>query len=256
MSTGTQKLKEPDAHAHAPMPHVPRLHHVEKHFTASETVRDIVIGMSDGLTVPFALAAGLTGAIAASTIVVTAGLAEIAAGSIAMGLGGYLAAQGDAEHYASERRREEEEIIRIPEEEKREVAEIFESYGLTKAEAAPIVEAMSKRAETWIDFMMRFELGLEEPNPRRALTSALTIAASYIVGGLIPLSPYMIVSDARSALWISISVTVVALFIFGFVKGRFSGARPLKSAVQTTLIGGVAAAAAFIIARMFSTGQV
>ncbi|GAC1446444.1 MAG: VIT1/CCC1 transporter family protein [Pyrinomonadaceae bacterium] len=258
-TTGIRTQKEHQAHEHPhgqkSVSHVPRLPHVEKHFTSSETVRDIVIGMSDGLTVPFALAAGLTGAIAVSNIVVTAGLAEIAAGSIAMGLGGYLAARSDAEHYASERRREEREIVTLPEQEKREVAEIFEEYGLTDAEAAPLVEALSRRPEAWIDFVMRFELGLEELNPRRALTSALTIAGSYIAGGLIPLSPYMLMMDVRAALWFSIGVTLIALLVFGYVKGRFTGAHPIRSALQTALIGGIAAAAAFGIARMFSSGQ-
>src|SRR6202040_3858630 len=136
---------------------MPRTIHTERHFTASDTVRDVVIGMSDGLTVPFALAAGLSGAVASSGIVVTAGLAEIAAGSIAMGLGGYLAAKSDAEHYAKEREREKREVVEIPEEEKREVAEVFHSYGLTMAESTPIVEALAKHPKKWVDFMMRFE---------------------------------------------------------------------------------------------------
>src|SRR5262252_926367 len=166
---------------------MPQTRHTERHFTAGETVRDIVIGMSDGLTVPFALAAGLTGAINSAGIIVTAGLAEIAAGSIAMGLGGYLAAKSDAEHYAKEREREKREVAEIPNEEMREVAEVFESYGLSRQETWPIVEALRKQPKNWIDFMMRFELGLERTDPRRAVMSALTIAGAYVAGGLIPL---------------------------------------------------------------------
>ena len=226
--------------------------HVEKHFTASASVRDVVIGMADGLTVPFALAAGLSGVVAASTLVVTAGLAEIAAGSIAMGLGGYLAARSEMEHYISERHREEREIIEKTEVEKQEVAEVLEAYGLTPDQSQPIVEALSKNPKAWVDFMMRFELGLEEPDPKRALTSALTIAGAYIVGGFIPLSSYIFIPTATTALAVSIGVTLVALAVFGYVKGRFTGAPPLRSAIQTVVIGGLAAAAAFAIARLIS----
>jgi VIT1/CCC1 family predicted Fe2+/Mn2+ transporter len=226
--------------------------HVEKHFTASATVRDIVIGMADGLTVPFALAAGLSGVVVASNIVVTAGLAEIAAGSIAMGLGGYLAARSEVEHYDSERQREEREIIEKTEVEKQEVAEVLEAYGLTPDQSQPIVEALSKNPKAWVDFMMRFELGLEEPDPKRALTSALTIAGAYIAGGFIPLTSYILISNAISALMISIAVTLIALAVFGYIKGKFTGAPPLRSAVQTVVIGGLAAAAAFAIARAIS----
>jgi VIT1/CCC1 family predicted Fe2+/Mn2+ transporter len=208
--------------------------------------------MSDGLTVPFALAAGLSGAVSSSTIIITAGLAEIAAGSIAMGLGGYLAARSDAEHYSSERVREEQEVKEKTEAEKAEVRDVFTSYGLTKEESAPIVEALSRRPQAWIDFMMRFELGLEEPDPKRALTSALTIAVSYIVGGLIPLSPYFFFSPVTKALYISVAATLVALLVFGYVKGRFTGTKPFRSAIQTALIGGLAATAAFLIARLIS----
>jgi VIT1/CCC1 family predicted Fe2+/Mn2+ transporter len=223
--------------------------HVEHHFTASETVRDVVIGMSDGLTVPFALAAGLTGAVAANRIIVTAGLAEIAAGSIAMGLGGYLAARSDAEHYASERDREHREVREKPAVEAREVAEIFHEYGLSEAETKPILTSFEKRPQQWIDFMMRFELGLEKPDPKRALQSALTIGGAYAVGGLIPLAPYILIPNVQASLAASVVLTLVALACFGFVKGRFTGARPWRSALQTTLIGGAAAAAAFAIAR-------
>ncbi len=228
---------------------MPQTPHVEQHFTAGETVRDIVIGMSDGLTVPFALAAGLSGATTSTAIIVTAGLAEIVAGSIAMGLGGYLAAQGDAEHYTNELKREELEIKEKTEAEKTEVRDIFMSYGLSLEESLPVVEALSNRPAAWIDFMMRFELGLEKPDPRRALTSALTIALSYIVGGLIPLSPYILLHSASIALMVSVIATLLALLIFGYIKGHFTGTRPVRGAFQTALIGGLAAAAAFLIAR-------
>jgi VIT1/CCC1 family predicted Fe2+/Mn2+ transporter len=231
---------------------MPQTPHVEKHFTAGEAVRDIVIGMSDGLTVPFALAAGLTGAIASSHIILTAGFAEIAAGSIAMGLGGFLAARSDAEHYASERLREEQEIVTLPEVEAQEVREIFQSYGLTDTESASVVASLRQRPQDWVDFMMRFELGLEKPEPARAWKSALTIAFAYIVGGIIPLSAYLVFADAHRALWVSVGVTLVALGIFGGIKGKFTGAPVVRSGLQTTLIGGLAAAAAFIIARCIS----
>jgi VIT1/CCC1 family predicted Fe2+/Mn2+ transporter len=231
---------------------MPKQPHIEKHFTASEFIRDVVIGMADGLTVPFALAAGLSGAVAGTRIIVVAGLAEIAAGSIAMGLGGYLAAKSDADHYDSERRREEREVEEIPEEEAREVLVVFEEYGLTKAEATPIVESLMQRPKQWIDFMMRFELGLEEPDPGRALRSALTIAGAYIVGGLIPLAPYMLLQQAQSALIASVLVTLAALAVFGYIKGRYTGMPALPAAVRTTVIGGLAAAAAFGIARLVS----
>jgi len=236
---------------------MPQTRHTERHFTAGETVRDIVIGMSDGLTVPFALAAGLTGAISNTGIIVTAGLAEIAAGSIAMGLGGYLAAKSDAEHYAKEREREKLEVIEIPDEEKREVAQVFHEYGLTPAESTPIVEALSKHPKKWVDFMMRFELGLEKPDPKRAFISAFTIASAYVAGGLIPLSPYIVIAYIKpasiaTALLFSIMMTILALLVFGFIKGRFTGTRPLRSALQTALIGSLAAGAAFLIARAIS----
>jgi VIT1/CCC1 family predicted Fe2+/Mn2+ transporter len=231
---------------------MPQTPHIERHFTAGEVVRDVVIGMSDGLTVPFALAAGLTGGQAGSSIIVTAGLAEIAAGSIAMGLGGYLAAKSDAEHYQSEREREKMEVAEIPEEEMREVAEVFESYGLTREETWPIVQALRKRPQHWIDFMMRFELGLEKPDPKRALVSAVTIAGAYIAGGFIPLAPYILTHKPTTALLFSIIVTLLALLIFGFIKGRFTGMKPLRSALQTALIGSAAAGAAFLIARAIS----
>jgi len=226
--------------------------HVEKHFSGGDTVRDVVIGMADGLTVPFALAAGISGAIASTQIVVTAGLAEVAAGSIAMGLGGYLAAKGDAEHYRSELKREEQEIIDVPETEAQEIVDLLKGYGLTDAEATPTVDALRRNPVAWRDFMMKFELGLEEPDPKRALRSALTIAGSYIVGGMIPLSPYMLAGNAHRALTISIIMTLLALTIFGFVKGHFTGVSKFKSAWQTALVGSLAAGVAFGIAKMIS----
>jgi VIT1/CCC1 family predicted Fe2+/Mn2+ transporter len=229
---------------------VPQTHHVEHHFTGGEVIRDVVIGMSDGLTVPFALAAGLTGlASVLSRTIVTAGLAEIVAGSIAMGLGGYLAGRSDAEHFASERAREQREVIELPHVERAETSEVFEAYGLTPEEIAPILRQFEAHPEAWVDFMMKFELGLEEPNPKRALTSALTIAGSYIAGGFIPLGPYMFFEDVQQALGASVVMTLMALAVFGYVKGRFTGVPPFRSAFQTVLIGGLAASAAFGIAR-------
>jgi vacuolar iron transporter family protein len=244
--------------------------HIEDHFESTETVRDIVIGLSDGLTVPFALAAGLSG-VAASHIVVVAGLAEIAAGSIAMGLGGYLAARGDAEHYDSERRREEREVVERTHDEEEEVYEIFEQYSVDRTAAAPVLAALKQNPAAWVDFMMRFELGLEKPASNRARRSALTIATSYIAGGLVPLLPYMFVGslgltithvdrtvyspfipDTNAALKFSVLITLLALALFGALKGRLLGTGTLRSALQTTLIGGAAAAAAYAIARLLN----
>ena len=229
--------------------------HPERHFRAGDTVRDIVLGMADGLTVPFALAAGIGGAVDgslvnANALVVTAGLAEIAAGSIAMGLGGYLAACAERDHYEAERRREEAEIVEKPAHERREIVEIMAKYGVTEQDTSPLIAALERDPLRWRDFMMRFELGLEEPDPRRARWSAATIAVAYVVGGFVPLAPYLASTDVRTALPISIAVTLAALFGFGWLKGRFTGTAALGSAVQTTAIGGLAAAAAFVIARL------
>ena len=231
------------------MPTVP---HVETHFTGSQLVRDIVIGMSDGLTVPFALAAGLTGAVAATKIVITAGFAEIAAGSIAMGLGGYLAGRSDAEHYAAELAREEREVVAMPEAEAAEVEVVFAEYGLAAEQVAPIVTAFRARPRAWVDFMMRFELGLERPDPSQAVKTAGTIAVAYIAGGLVPLAPYFFAHTTTGALGPSVLVTAVALALFGFVKGRFTTGKPVRGALQTTAIGGAAAAVAFGLARLLS----
>jgi VIT1/CCC1 family predicted Fe2+/Mn2+ transporter len=228
---------------------MPQTLHVEKHFTASETVRDVVIGMSDGLTVPFALAAGLSGAVESSSIIVIAGLAEVAAGAIAMGLGGYLAARTDAEHFASEQAREEREVEEVPEQEAAEVAEVLRSYGLDDDNVTTVVNSIRANKKRWVDFMMRFELGLEEPDPKRARNSALTIALSYIAGGMVPLAPYFFFRSIHTALIGSVIVTLLALLVFGYIKGRFTTARPLRSAWQTVLVGGLAATAAFVIAK-------
>ena len=230
---------------------MPAAPHLEHHFTATEMVRDIVIGISDGLTVPFALAAGLSGASVGTSVVVLAGMAEIAAGSIAMGLGGYLAARTDQEHYQSERKRELREAREIPEVEAAEVARVFEEWGLTSEQIQPIVAAISSDETRWVDFMMRFELGLEEPDPKRAVRSATTIGISYVAGGLIPLGPYFFLSDLQAGLAASVAVTLSALFIFGCIKARFTGIPMWRGGLQTTLIGGLAAAAAFGIARLF-----
>lgn len=228
------------------------LYHREEHFQGGNTIRDIVIGMSDGLTVPFALAAGISGAIAETNLVVTAGFAEIAAGSIAMGLGGYLAARSDAEHFETESKREQLEIINKTTAEEQEIYTIFAEYGVTPAESLAVVDALKRNPTAWKDFMMKFELGLEKPDPRRAFISAFTIAISYIIGGMIPLFPYVLFSDSHIALVISASVTLLALFIFGVAKGYFTGVSTLKSGLQTVLVGGVAAGAAYLLARAIS----
>jgi len=236
-----------------PKTHLPKRPHIEKHFTSGEVVRDIVIGMADGLTVPFALAAGLSGAVESSSIIVTAGLAEIVAGSIAMGLGGYLAGKSDVEHYDSEYKREIYEIEKLLDHEKDEVMEILEGYGLTRTESTPIVDSLAARPKDFADFMMRFELGLEKPEPKRAMRSGATIGAAYIVGGLIPLAPYIIFVQAHRGLLWSVLITIVALFTFGYVKGTFTGTKAVKSGFQTCLIGSLAAAVAFVIARLISS---
>ena len=228
------------------LPHVP---HVEKHFEASETVRDVVIGMSDGLTVPFALAAGLSGTVSQTSIVVIAGFAEIAAGSIAMGLGGYLAARTDRDHYESEREREYRETVELPDRERDEVADVFRGYGMSEQDLAPVVSAICANQKNWVDFMMKFELGFDEPDPKRARNSAVTIALSYILGGLVPLAPYIFMNQLFSALEASVAVTLVALFIFGYVKGKMTGISPVRGGIQTVVIGGLASAAAFGLAK-------
>ncbi|MEJ0012452.1 MAG: VIT1/CCC1 transporter family protein [Bauldia sp.] len=230
---------------------MPATPHAESHFAGSESVRDVVIGMADGLTVPFALAAGLTAAVASTQIIVTAGLAEVAAGAIAMGLGGYLAARTDQEHYATEEAREYREIRELREREIEETQDIFRAYGLEGEPLRNVVAAIAADGKRWVDFMMRFELGLERPNPRRAPISAATIAVSYIVGGLIPLAPYFFTDAIRVALGWSIGLTGVALVVFGGVKGQLTGQNMIKSGAQTLLVGGLAAGAAFYLASLF-----
>ncbi|MCK9861334.1 VIT1/CCC1 transporter family protein [Paenibacillus sp. ATY16] len=234
------------------MNHPEKNKHIEKHFTATALIRDIVIGMSDGLTVPFALAAGLSGSVSGTQIVVVAGLAEIAAGSIAMGLGGYLAARTEQEHYENELERERREIIELPDYEREEVAEVFREWGLQEDLVESAVNQISSDPNRWISFMMKHELGLEEPDPKRARNSSITIGLSYIVGGFIPLFPYMIIHHDVTALMVSVVATLIALFVFGYVKGKFTGSKPLKSAAQTTLVGGLAAATAFLVARLIA----
>ena len=228
--------------------------HEETHFTASAMVRDIVIGMSDGLTVPFALAAGISGAVAAdaTALVITAGLAEIAAGSIAMGLGGYLSAKSEEEHYHNEQLREEREVREVPEHEEEEIYEILAEYGVSQQDSKPVVEALKRQPDKWVEFMMKFELGLEKPDPKRSLYSALTIGASYIVGGFIPLLPYWFCKTVSSGLMFSAIATLIALAIFGYFKGTFTSGKPIRSSIQTVLIGSAAAAVAFGIAKLIS----
>jgi VIT1/CCC1 family predicted Fe2+/Mn2+ transporter len=229
------------------------MHH-EHHLKSSDTIRDIVIGMSDGLTVPFALAAGLSGAVNSSTIVVTAGIAEIVAGSIAMGLGGFLAGRTESDHYNSELKREYEEIERVPEQEKAEVKEVFADFGLSASLQDQIADEMAKDKDKWVDFMMRYELGLEKPEANRASQSAFTIGVSYVVGGIIPLSPYFFESNSQIALYYSCAITLVCLFVFGYFKSKVTGQPALTGAFKVLFIGTLAAAAAFVMAKLISGG--
>ena len=225
---------------------------MERHLQSSDFIKDVVIGMADGLTVPFALAAGLSGAVSNTSIITTAGIAEIVAGSIAMGLGGFLAGQTEVEHYDAELKREYEEVERVPETEKEEVKEVFSAYGLDENAQNLVVEALSKNKDKWVDFMMKFELGLEKPDINRARDSGLTIGLSYIVGGIIPLSPYFFIKDAHVALNYSIIVTLITLFIFGYFKSKVTDQNPIKGAFKVMLIGALAAGAAFFVAKLFS----
>jgi VIT1/CCC1 family predicted Fe2+/Mn2+ transporter len=226
--------------------------HSEKHFTASEIVRDVIIGMSDGLTVPFALTAGLSGVVHSNSFVITAGIAEIVAGSIAMGLGGFLSAKTEMEHYQTELDREYAEVERIPEQEKEEVKEVFANYGLSEHLQTEIAEQLSLDKKQWVDFMMRFELGMEEPDPKRAKQSAFNIGVSYVLGGFIPLLAYFFTKTPEEGLMISAVITIVALFVFGYVKTKLTGQKPLQGAFKTVLIGTLAAGAAFGIAKLIS----
>jgi VIT1/CCC1 family predicted Fe2+/Mn2+ transporter len=230
------------------------LMHHEHHLRSSDTIRDIVIGMSDGLTVPFALAAGLSGAVNSSTIIITAGIAEIVAGSIAMGLGGFLAGRTEADHYAAELKREYDEVERVPEQEKAEVREVFADFGLSEALQIQVADEMAKDTDKWVDFMMRYELGLEKPEANRAAQSALTIGVSYIVGGIIPLSPYIFTANAIHGLYYSCMITMVCLFVFGYMKSKVTGQPPIAGAFKVLIIGVLAAGAAFGLARLINGG--
>ena len=234
------------------MPH----HHEEEHLKSSEFITDIVIGMSDGLTVPFALAAGLSGAVSSNTIVITAGIAEIVAGCIAMGLGGHLAGKTELEHYQSELKREYAEVEHVPEKEKQEVREVFAEYGIDKAGQNLLADSLAKDKDKWVDFMMKFELGLEEPHPKRARNSALTIGSAYFVGGLLPLTAYFFTQTPAQGLVLSCIITTLCLFVFGYLKSKVTGQPPLKGALKVTAIGLIAAAAAYFVAvgfdRVFS----
>jgi vacuolar iron transporter family protein len=225
--------------------------HVESHLKSTDFLRDIVIGMSDGLTVPFALAAGLSGAVSDSRIIVIAGIAEICAGSIAMGLGGYLSGKTEQDHYKSEVKREYEEVENLREVEIRETKEFFANIGLSESVQEQATEEISRDKDRWVDFMMKYELGLEQPDPKRARKSALNIGLSYAIGGVIPLSPYFFISNSTEALEISVIATLLCLFVFGYFKSKITGINPWTGALQVTLIGAMAAAAAFGVAKLF-----
>ena len=224
----------------------------EKHFQSSAIVRDFVIGMSDGLTVPFALAAGLSGAVDSTPIIITAGLAEIAAGSIAMGLGGYLAGRTEIEHYETEEKREYNEIVNLHEVEIAETKEIFAAYGLDDPTQEKIAREMAKHPKKWVDFMMRFELGLEKPDKHRARQIAMVIGLSYVLGGIVPLSAYFFTDSPHVGLVYSSIITIICLIVFGLIKSKFTGQPLFKGALRVTMVGIAAAGAAFIIAKLIS----
>ena len=226
--------------------------HEEKHLKSSAFLTDIVIGMSDGLTVPFALAAGLSGAVNNNNVVITAGIAEIVAGSIAMGLGGYLAGKTEQEHYEAEVKREYEEVETVPEKEKQEIRDVFAEYGMSVTSQNIIAEELSKDKHKWVDFMMRFELGLEKPHANRARNSAATIGFSYVVGGLIPLTAYFFTDTPQDGLMVSALLTTICLFVFGYFKSKVTGQPPFFGAVKVMMIGLAAAAAAFAVAKWFN----
>ncbi|HEY4209576.1 MAG TPA: VIT1/CCC1 transporter family protein [Puia sp.] len=230
----------------------PQAAHVETHMRSSAILTDIVIGMSDGLTVPFALAAGLSGAVSPNhlNLIWIAGLAEIAAGSIAMGLGGYLAGRTEVDHYNSELKREYDEVREMPEKEKEEVREFFYNLGLSEEVQQQAVQEMTRDKDKWVDFMMKYELGLDKPDPQRARKSAFNIGCSYVVGGLIPLSPYFFVTDGITGLKISGVITLICLFIFGYFKSRMTDVNPLAGALRVMIIGALAAGCAFAVARV------
>ncbi len=224
--------------------------HIESHLKSSALLTDIVIGMSDGLTVPFALAAGLSGAVDNSNIIIIAGIAEIAAGSIAMGLGGYLAGKTEQDHYNSEIKREYDEIENLRHREIEETKEFFANIGLSEELQEKATEEISRDKDRWVNFMMKYELGLEKPDPKRATKSALNIGLSYIAGGIIPLSPYFFISDSNSALEYSVVATLICLFVFGYFKSKITGINPWKGAIRVMLIGAMAAGAAFGVAKL------
>jgi vacuolar iron transporter family protein len=224
--------------------------HVEEHLKSSALLRDVVIGMSDGLTVPFALAAGLSGAVDSTSIIVIAGIAEIAAGSIAMGLGGYLAGKTEQDHYKSEEKREYYEIEHLREREVEETKEFFANIGLSTELQDRATEEIARDKKQWVNFMMKYELGLEKPDPKRASKSALNIGLSYVMGGLVPLSPYFFVSSPLEGLKISVVVTLICLFVFGYFKSRMTGVPAWSGALRVMLIGAVAAGAAFGVAKL------
>ena len=207
---------------------VDKVSHKEEHLRSSVFITDIVIGMSDGLTVPFALAAGLSGAVQSNAIVITAGIAEIVAGSIAMGLGGYLAGKTSQEHYQSELKREYAEVDNLPEKEKEEIKLVFAQYGLSEYNQNIIADELAKDKDKWVDFMMKYELGMEKPDVNRARNSAATIGLSYIIGGLIPLSAYFFTPTPLEGLEISALLTIICLFLFGYFKSKVTGQPPLK----------------------------
>ncbi|AHJ97216.1 VIT1/CCC1 transporter family protein [Hymenobacter swuensis] len=225
--------------------------HPENHLTSSAMLQDIVIGLSDGLTVPFALAAGLSGAVQSSGLVITAGLAEVVAGSIAMGLGGYLAGRTEVEHYAAELQREYQEIAEVPHVERAEVDELLQEMGLSAATRAQAVRELTADPDQWVRFMMKYELGLEKPDPRQAPKSAFTISTAYAVGGLIPLSAYFLTATPTEGLVLSAVMTLVCLLIFGYLKSRMTGQPPVWGALKMAGTGALAAGAAFLVARQF-----
>ena len=227
------------------------LHHTEEHLASSALLSDVVIGMSDGLTVPFALAAGLSGAVDSTNIIVIAGVAEIAAGSIAMGLGGYLSGKTEQDHYKNEMKREYHEVDELRHREIVETKEFFANLGLSEELQEQATEEVAKDRDKWVEFMMKYELGLEKPDPRRASKSALNIGLSYVVGGLVPLSPYFFTDYPTTALKFSAAVTLVCLFVFGWFKSKITGVPPLGGALRIMLIGAAAAAAAFGVAKIF-----
>ena len=228
-------------------------HHTESHLESSDLLRDVVIGMSDGLTVPFALAAGLSGAVSSAALIVIAGVAEIAAGSIAMGLGGYLAGKTEIDHYNAELKRESDEVDNLPDVERKEVKDFFANLGLSEEIQDQAVEEMTADKKKWVDFMMKYELGLNKPDPKRARKSAFNIGISYVIGGIVPLSPYFFMNDVISALRISVIITLISLFIFGYLKSKITGVHPVAGAIRVTMIGAVAAACAFGIAKLIQS---